>query len=100
MRDTEPLPATLTLGDLQRHWTRIVGPQVAAVTWPLIVVDGDQLVVNTATFSWQQELEQLAPAVIASLPSIDGHVVRSIVWRYAPPTRATVAHHARRGARR
>jgi Dna[CI] antecedent DciA-like protein len=99
-----PMPArrALTFDELRRDWTRLVGAQIAAVTWPLLIVDGVELVVSTASPTWTQELELITPALLANLPPIDGHAVTSIVWRYAAPTRrarAYVHHYQRRGQR-
>lgn len=77
---------SITITELQRDWTSIVGPLVSAVSWPLMVSDGGHLVVGTASANWKGDLEKRIPEIIAALPPIDGNTVTSIRWVYTPPT--------------
>lgn len=87
MPKATPLPTALSLAELRQCWTRIVGAQIAAVSWPQMLADS-KLIVHTCG-PWASELQQLTPAMIATLPTVDGVTITAVKWIYAPPpTRA------------
>lgn len=48
-------------------WRALVGPQIAAVTTPERVTPDGTLFVRVATSAWMNELQLMAPAILARL---------------------------------
>lgn len=49
------------------EWPRLVGPQIAGVTEPLLLQQDGTLVVMVKTHAWMQELSLLEPELLRSL---------------------------------
>jgi predicted nucleic acid-binding Zn ribbon protein len=74
---TDALAPQTLLGDVQRVWAAVVGPSIAAQAQPT-GERGGAITVSCAASVWAQELDLMAPQIIArlndALPS--GEVVR------------------------
>ena len=49
------------------QWSQLVGPQIAAVTEPQSVTPDGTLFVHVATSAWMNELQLMAPQIMAAL---------------------------------
>ncbi len=49
------------------QWPRLVGPQIAAVTWPESVTPDGTLFVRVTTSAWMTELQLMAPQIMAAI---------------------------------
>lgn len=62
------------------EWAELVGPSIAEVTRPLVVLDNGVLVVAVQTSAWMQELQMHSPEILQQLGK-RGKKIRRIVWR-------------------
>jgi len=63
------------------EWPRLVGPQIAAVTSPESVTLDGTLFVRVATSAWMNELQLMAPQIMAALNGGGGGGrIKSIRW--------------------
>jgi predicted nucleic acid-binding Zn ribbon protein len=63
------------------EWPRLVGPQIAAVTQPDSVSPDGTLFVNVATSAWMNELQLMAPQIMARVNAGRGAGrIRTIRW--------------------
>jgi len=51
------------------EWPRLVGPQIAAVTQPLVITSDGTLFVAVDTSPWMAELTLMEPTLLAALNS-------------------------------
>lgn len=64
------------------EWEHLVGPQIAAVTAPLMVTRDGTLFVAVRTNAWMQELSLMEPQLLASLNARGGRArITRIHWR-------------------
>lgn len=61
------LAARLSQNAVIPEWSRLVGPQIAAVTQPERVAADGTLFVRVATHAWMTELQLMTPEIIARL---------------------------------
>jgi predicted nucleic acid-binding Zn ribbon protein len=62
-------------------WARLVGPQIAAVTQPESVAPDGTLFVRVATSPWMNELQLMAPEIMARINAGRGPGrIRTIRW--------------------
>lgn len=61
-------------------WPELVGPKIAAVTRPEVVLEGGILVVSVKTAAWAQELQMMSPMILEALGS-RGKRIKRILWR-------------------
>jgi predicted nucleic acid-binding Zn ribbon protein len=54
------------------EWPRLVGPQIAAVTLPLVITSDGTLFVAVQTSPWMAELTLIEPALLKALNSQSG----------------------------
>jgi len=74
-----------TFTDFCRDWPRLVGPQIAAIAHPAALDNTGALHVRVKTPAWRRELAQIAPSILAALPtSLEGVTVQRIQWHGAP----------------
>jgi predicted nucleic acid-binding Zn ribbon protein len=67
------------------EWAALVGPQIAAVTQPESVALDGTLFVRVATSPWMNELQLMAPAIMARINAGRGAGrIRTIRWLLAP----------------
>lgn len=63
------------------EWPRLVGPQIAAVTTPESVAPDGTLFVSVATSAWMNELQLMAPEIMARVNAGRGAGrIRTIRW--------------------
>lgn len=75
------LAARLAQAGVIPEWSRLVGPQIAAVTWPERVAADGTLFVRVATSSWMTELQLMTPEIMARLNAGRGAGrVRALRW--------------------
>jgi predicted nucleic acid-binding Zn ribbon protein len=67
----ELAPATV-LADVQRAWPSVVGPSIAEQASPT-VERGGVVTVSCAASVWAQELDLMAPQIVARLNDVLGH---------------------------
>jgi predicted nucleic acid-binding Zn ribbon protein len=60
-------------------WPRLVGPQIAAVTQPESVAPDGTLFVRVATSAWMNELQLMAPQIMAAINGRGGRI-KTIRW--------------------
>src|SRR5688572_20791834 len=60
-------------------WPRLVGPQIAAVTEPESVAPDGTLFVRVATSAWMNELQLMAPQIMAAINGRGGRI-KTIRW--------------------
>jgi predicted nucleic acid-binding Zn ribbon protein len=60
-------------------WPRLVGPQIAAVTEPESVAPDGTLFVRVATSAWMNELQLMAPQIMAAVNGRGGRI-KTIRW--------------------
>jgi predicted nucleic acid-binding Zn ribbon protein len=60
-------------------WPRLVGPQIAAVTAPESVAPDGTLFVRVATSAWMNELQLMAPQIMAAVNGRGGRI-KTIRW--------------------
>jgi len=75
---------------LCQRWRKVVGPSIAALTWPCALVHDGTLYISVASPQGhgQADLAAIATAILASVPSeIAGTRIRRVRWmcRAAPP---------------
>lgn len=61
------LAARLSQAQVIPEWTRLVGPQIAAVTQPERMSADGMLFVRVATSAWMTELQLMTPEIMARL---------------------------------
>lgn len=61
------------------EWPRLVGPEIAAVTDPVLITSDGTLFVAVATSSWMAELTLMEPTLLAALNA--HHTVIKIRYR-------------------
>jgi predicted nucleic acid-binding Zn ribbon protein len=67
------------------EWAALVGPQIAAVTQPESVAPDGTLFVRVATSPWMNELQLMAPDIMARINAGRGPGrIRTIRWLLAP----------------
>ena len=64
------------------EWPELVGQRIAAVTEPLVVLDGGILVVAVRSAAWMQELQLHSRDILRRLGERHKKI-RRIVWRAA-----------------
>jgi predicted nucleic acid-binding Zn ribbon protein len=75
------LAARLSQAEVIPDWTRLVGPQIAAVTRPERVAADGTLFVRVATSAWMTELQLMTPDIMARLNAGRGDGrVRALRW--------------------
>jgi predicted nucleic acid-binding Zn ribbon protein len=75
------LAARLSQNEVIPEWTRLVGPQIAAVARPERVAADGTLFVRVATSSWMTELQLMTPEIMARLNAGRGAGrVRGLRW--------------------
>lgn len=62
------------------EWPELVGPKIAAVTEPVVVLDGGILVVAVQSAAWAQELQLMSPMILEKLGA-RGKRISRILWR-------------------
>ena len=63
------------------EWPRLVGPQIAAVTVPESVTPDGMLFVRVATSAWMNELQLMAPEIMARVNAGRGPGrIKTIRW--------------------
>lgn len=62
------------------EWPELVGPKIAEVTRPLVVLEGGILVVAVKSSAWAQELQLMSPEILRKLGA-RGKKIRRILWR-------------------
>lgn len=66
------------------EWPSLVGPQIAAVTTPLLVTPDGTLFVGVTTHAWMTELSLMEPELLRSLNRDASRTpVRKIRWQLA-----------------
>ena len=66
------------------EWPGLVGPQIAAVTTPLLVTPDGTLFVGVTTHAWMTELSLMEPELLRALNRDAARVpVRKIRWQLA-----------------
>lgn len=64
------------------EWPGLVGPQISAVTTPLLVTPDGTLFVAVSTHAWMTELSLMEPELLRTLNRVPGRVpVRKIRWQ-------------------
>ena len=64
------------------EWPSLVGPQIAAVTEPLMVTRDGTLFVAVRTNSWMTELSLMEPQLLSAINAKEGRAkVARIHWR-------------------
>jgi len=61
-------------------WPRLVGPQIAAVTHPESVAPDGTLFVRVATSAWMNELQLMAPQIMAAVNGRGAGRIKTIRW--------------------
>ena len=61
------LAERLRQAQVVREWPALVGPQIAAVTQPESVAPDGTLFVRVATSAWMNELQLMAPQILARI---------------------------------
>src|SRR5437773_2249094 len=61
-------------------WPRLVGPQIAAVTHPESVTPDGTLFVQVATSAWMNELQLMAPQIMAAVNGRGAGRIKTIRW--------------------
>jgi predicted nucleic acid-binding Zn ribbon protein len=75
------LAARLSQAEVIPEWTRLVGPQISAVTRPERVTADGTLFVRVATSAWMTELQLMTPDIMARLNAGRGAGrVRALRW--------------------
>jgi predicted nucleic acid-binding Zn ribbon protein len=75
------LAARLSQAQVIPDWSRLVGPQIAAVTRPERVAADGTLFVRVATSAWMTELQLMTPEIMARVNAgRDAGRVRSLRW--------------------
>jgi predicted nucleic acid-binding Zn ribbon protein len=79
------LAGRLAQAEVVREWSRLVGPQIAAVTSPERVGPEGTLYVRVATSAWMTELQLMAPQIMARVNAERGRAgrVKGIRWLLA-----------------
>ena len=68
------------------EWVTLVGPQIAAVTFPIAVTVDGTLFVDVTTNAWMTELSLMEPELLRALNSVpDRPKIRKIHWRLKRP---------------
>src|SRR5439155_14395040 len=61
-------------------WPRLVGPQIAAVTHPESVAPDGTLFGRVATSAWMNELQLMAPQIMAAVNGRGDGRIKTIRW--------------------
>jgi predicted nucleic acid-binding Zn ribbon protein len=79
---TSGLAARVEQAAVIPEWPRLVGPQIAAVTEPLLITADGTLFVAVASSAWMTELSLMERQLLATVNAVPGRppVVR-IRWR-------------------
>ncbi len=64
------------------EWPELVGPKIAAVTEPIVVLERGVLLVAVRSSAWIQELQLHSPDILRKLGT-RGKKIKRIVWRLA-----------------
>lgn len=76
-----PLGKRIARAEVLQHWTRAVGPQIAAVTMARAIAESGTLTVSVKTNAWLQELSMMERSLIAKVNKESGNpIVRKIRW--------------------
>ncbi len=62
------------------EWPELVGPKIAEVATPQVVLRGGVLVVTVNSSAWIQELQLMSPEILKKLGQ-RGKKISRIVWR-------------------
>ena len=62
------------------EWPELVGPRIAGVTTPIVVLEGGVLVVAVTSSAWMQELQLHSHTILKKLGQ-QGQKIRRIAWR-------------------
>ena len=62
------------------EWPDLVGPKIAQVTEPIVVLDGGVLLVAVTSAAWAQELQLMSPMILEKLRA-RGKKISRILWR-------------------
>ncbi len=62
------------------EWPELVGPKIAEVATPQVVLRGGILVVSVNSSAWIQELQLMSPEILKKLGQ-RGKKISRIVWR-------------------
>lgn len=62
------------------EWPELVGPTIAEVATPEVVLEGGILVVRVTSAAWANELQLMSPEILRKLGQ-KGKKIRRIVWR-------------------
>lgn len=62
------------------EWGELVGPKIAKVTEPMVVLEGGILVVAVTSAAWAQELQMMSPMILEKLRARGKRIIR-ILWR-------------------
>ncbi len=62
------------------EWPELVGPKIAEVATPQVVLRGGVLVVSVKSSAWIQELQLMSPEILKKLGQ-RGKKISRIVWR-------------------
>ena len=64
------------------EWPKLVGPQIAKVTWPLSVTRQGTLFVAVTTNAWMTELSMMEPDLLRRLNERSGRLqIKRIRWQ-------------------
>jgi predicted nucleic acid-binding Zn ribbon protein len=63
------------------EWPRLVGPQIAEVTEPLLLQQDGTLVVRVKTHAWMQELTLLEPQLLSAMNRDGRPPILRLRWR-------------------
>ena len=62
------------------EWPELVGPKIAEVATPQVVLRGGVLVVSVSSSAWIQELQLMSPEILKKLGQ-RGKKISRIMWR-------------------
>lgn len=62
------------------EWPELVGPKIADIATPQVVLKGGILIVTVKSSAWVQELQLLSPDILKKLGKA-GKKISRIVWR-------------------
>jgi predicted nucleic acid-binding Zn ribbon protein len=62
------------------EWPELVGPKIANVAKPVVVLEGGILVVAVTSAAWAQELQMMSPMILEKLRA-RGKKISRILWR-------------------
>jgi predicted nucleic acid-binding Zn ribbon protein len=74
------LAARISQAQVIPEWTKLVGPQIAAVAQPERIAADGTLFVRVATSGWMTELQLMTPQIIARLNAGRAGRVRGLRW--------------------